>query len=368
MYIRITSEKRRKKICKDGCKSEEEFCCLINYSSLDLEVVYLDILHVELLLVLFLDAKNLPQLCALYLEGLSSLISSSSGSTMAYSAKALKLRGTGKACPDGTVPIKRTTKEDLIRFDRLSKKEYSGGSKAQGVPDKKVNVRLENKGKIYGSSASLALYNLNIADGQESSVDVTVESGPPGQVDELTFGWKGFTDNNGCYNTLCPGFVQVDQEIHINYAFDNVSVYGDEDQQYSTPLSLEQAQDSGNWWLTGGVDRIRIGYWPKELLPNFADGANAVTWGGTATPGPSGNYPPMGNGHLPDEFYKDTCYFHRVTYFNFYHRITEPVQADTIPYMGAPSSCYDLNFVTPNEKLAIEGFSFMFGGPGGRCN
>uniref|UniRef100_A0A7N0TBA0 Neprosin PEP catalytic domain-containing protein n=1 Tax=Kalanchoe fedtschenkoi TaxID=63787 RepID=A0A7N0TBA0_KALFE len=301
------------------------------------------------------------------------------------STKLLKLRGTREACPDGTVPIRRTTKEDLIRYDALSKEFL--GSKAQGGPEKKANLRLDNKGKIYGSSVSVALYSLNIADDQESSADVTVENGPVGQVDQLTIGWRvskslngdkrttlfgywhGFVNNSGCYNTLCPGFVQVDQEILINYAFtDPLSVYGSPSQQTTTPLTLEQAADSGNWWLIAGDDRIKIGYWPKEILPNLADGAVAVTWGGTVSPGPNGDYPPMGNGHLPDGLYKDTCYFSRVKYANFDRRYTDPVEADTTVHVGASNICYDLKIVAPDEKLIVESFAFMFGGPGGRCN
>lgn len=54
----------------------------------------------------------------------------------------------------------------------------------------KANVRLENHGKLLGSFFKIALYNLSIADDQESSAEVRFEAGPPGKADVLSVGWK----------------------------------------------------------------------------------------------------------------------------------------------------------------------------------
>ncbi|KAL9679274.1 hypothetical protein QQ045_017131 [Rhodiola kirilowii] len=294
----------------------------------------------------------------------------------------VKLRGTREACPDGTVPIKRTTKEDLIQSD----KELIA-MKDQEAASKKANLKLE--GKLHGSFSYMALYNLTIANDQESSSEVRFEAGPPGQTDALSLGWKvshslngdGFTrlfgywhdgtNNKGCYNTLCPGFVQVDKEIPINYLFPPpLSVYGDVDQQYNVFLaSYAVNATNGDWYLyAGNHPVVNIGYWPKELFPNLKNGAERITWGGATSPGKNGvDYPPMGNGHIPDGQYEDTCFFNGIRYVNSADEIKVPTLADVTIYIDSPDTpvCYDLNVTQPAHPEDIHGFSFMFGGPGG---
>uniref|UniRef100_A0A803LQG6 Neprosin PEP catalytic domain-containing protein n=1 Tax=Chenopodium quinoa TaxID=63459 RepID=A0A803LQG6_CHEQI len=86
----------------------------------------------------------------------------------------------------------------------------------------------------------------------------------------------------GCYNALCPGFVQVSQRI-----------------------TLGQDQDTKNWWLSFGTEGV--GYFPKELFSTLTEGATRVGWGGEVNSPTTAVTPAMGSGHFPEEGYAKAC-------------------------------------------------------------
>uniref|UniRef100_A0A7N0VBL7 Neprosin PEP catalytic domain-containing protein n=1 Tax=Kalanchoe fedtschenkoi TaxID=63787 RepID=A0A7N0VBL7_KALFE len=235
--------------------------------------------------------------------------SSSTERSSAKEVHSIPLRGTRESCPDASVPIKRTTKQDLLAADSL-----------------------------------LAPSN-----------------------NEAT-SYKNNRDNSGCYNTQCPGFVQVDKQIPINYAFQKTSVAGNNDLHFSileTTHILDQDEQTGNWWLTVSKDNVNVGYWPKELFQDLANGAHVASWGGQTFPGSNGQFPPMGNGNKPSGLYRDTCYFDAIKYYGGgqSYDIT-PSEVDR--YVSG-SDCYDLQLTEHHEPLDITPFAFTFGGPGGTC-
>ncbi|WJX54259.1 hypothetical protein P8452_40165 [Trifolium repens] len=79
---------------------------------------------------------------------------------------------------------------------------------------------------VYGGYAVISIYNLPLSLGQSSSSLICVESGPPNELNEICAGltltlygdsqprltteWKALGSNNiGCIDKDCPGFVQV---------------------------------------------------------------------------------------------------------------------------------------------------------------
>ncbi|KAL9678961.1 hypothetical protein QQ045_016813 [Rhodiola kirilowii] len=115
--------------------------------------------------------------------------------------------------------------------------------------------------------------------------------------------WHDGINDKRCFNTFCPGFIQVDKEISINYLFPPpLSIYGEPGQQYTAFIQIDGDPTTGNLWLYGGDDSVTIRYWPKELFTNLVNGSDSITWGGTTSPGSNGDYPPMGNGYFPNGF------------------------------------------------------------------
>ncbi|CAL9228890.1 unnamed protein product [Arabidopsis halleri] len=117
-------------------------------------------------------------------------------------------------------------------------------------------------------------------------------------------------NGTGCYNTRCPGFVQVSKTDHISGPLPE----GPEGKR-NIGSTIQQDKKSGNWWVTDiryKEDDIPIGYWPKELFDVIGNGVNTLGVGGVVKTSPSGNSPPMGKGHRPTEEDKDDMVSARV--------------------------------------------------------
>ncbi|XP_026416170.1 uncharacterized protein LOC113311558 [Papaver somniferum] len=156
----------------------------------------------------------------------------------------------------------------------------------------------------------------------------------------------GFKET-GCYNMLCPGFVQ----FHSEYSFGEhikAGTYG----------------ESGNWWFINGIDNAKIGYWPKEIFTHLESNASVIAYGGVAGADIGKLTPPMGHGHLPVFDSRYMCCMQsmkvvndRGNHVNF---DTSKVQLNR----DTKSSCYDLIF--PGSDILL-GILMFFGGPRGDC-
>ncbi|KAI3907240.1 hypothetical protein MKW92_025244 [Papaver armeniacum] len=118
-------------------------------------------------------------------------------------------------CPSGTVPIRRTRKEDLVNAQYLLQK---------------INSNRTN-------SYTLSLMNFH-ADSYRRT---------------------------GCFNVLCPGFVQVSKKLFLGVIMHPVSVYGKELWEMSSKVYRDPK--TGNWWLI--ISETIIGYWPKEIFTHL---------------------------------------------------------------------------------------------------
>ncbi|XP_050281542.1 uncharacterized protein LOC126722433 [Quercus robur] len=141
-------------------------------------------------------------------------------------------------CPEGTIPIRRTKEEDLLRAGSVAnfgRKKYHTIPNAQASrPPHEHAILSENGVKFYGLTADMNLWNPYVQEANEFSLSQfwllngayetdldTIEAGAT--VNERLYGDKNtrlflyWTDDayqsTGCYNLLCPGFVQVDKQI-----------------------------------------------------------------------------------------------------------------------------------------------------------
>ncbi|XP_026444284.1 uncharacterized protein LOC113344547 isoform X2 [Papaver somniferum] len=236
-----------------------------------------------------------------------------STSNMVSSDVRYKLKG----CPSETVPIRRTTKEELVNAKHLS----------NWIKRRHVHPQLfgDNKTRVFG---------LWTADGFKET---------------------------GCYNMLCPGFVQV----HPEYSFGEeltVGRYGGNQRVFD--FSVHRDPESGNWWFINGIDNAKIGYWPKEIFTHLSKHASVIGYGGVAGAGLSEPTPPMGYGYSPTINSTYTCFMagmkvvdDRGRYLNF---DTSKVQLDH----DTERRCYDIIF--PGWYIS-HGIMMFFGGPGGYC-
>ncbi|KAL1212640.1 Protein neprosin [Cardamine amara subsp. amara] len=279
-------------------------------------------------------------------------------------------------CPDGTVPILRSS-EEYISNAQLFAEKYFHPLSSDSPGTHIAGVRSSN-GSYRGILAWFDGFPLNIERDQASYSQVYIGSGLDNQVNFIqtgyminpgvfgdgrlwTYGfWKG-KDGKGCYNTACPGFVQVSRDVPIGKpAGPGVPDW--------TRCSIHQDKGTGNWWLTQQVSDkayIDIGYWPKELFNLISNGANMVGVGGVVQASHSGPSPPMGNGNFPNGDRMGSAIIINIDVLDSNY---EQRRMDSFPIEKLVDSpnCYGLGIgkVKPFHRTHL-GFFFNYGGPGG---
>ncbi|KAI5440818.1 uncharacterized protein LOC127136008 [Lathyrus oleraceus] len=277
-------------------------------------------------------------------------------------------------CPEGTVPIRRTTKKDLIQKKSLF---TSHNLTENDSINHFARLYLSLLGSpYYGVSGITSVWNPKIYKGQSSSANLYVQRGEGDNLNKISIGWhvspQLYNDdqthlymfwasgNKGCFNMLCKGFIQIDKSYIFGTRISNTSTYGGK----IIDLPLQISRDNvGNWWLKV-VDRD-IGYFPKALFSSLDHGAREAGFGGYTTTPAGTTSPAMGSGYMPDKDFSHASYFKFVKYLNIVRTPDDPIPFMVESYNDAPN-CYGLtNF---KDEIKSFGYSFQFGGPGGKCN
>ncbi|KAI3907534.1 hypothetical protein MKW92_032232 [Papaver armeniacum] len=268
-------------------------------------------------------------------------------------------------CLKGTVPIRRTTREDLIRA-KLSTSNALADQYRAGVS---YQSKLDET--IHGASGVLNVWNPDVQQDQFSSAEIALQSGSHEKTNVIKFGWRvdpqlhgdnvvrSFAywtadggQSTGCYNTLCHGFVQTHSVYTPDMRFARTSEIGGKQEYFGAQISLDKLE--GKWWLILGGN-IRIGYWPSELFPAFAPGATSVFWGGRVKSGQDGNSPPMCSGRSISDNAADAGYVDSLQYIDMEDNFSKPEETeDTVDC----SQHYDAKYY-PDQNI------LLFGGSGG---
>ncbi|XP_076938103.1 protein neprosin-like [Bidens hawaiensis] len=177
-----------------------------------------------------------------------------------------------------------------------------------------------NNGEFYGAQAILNIWkpNVTLSDFSLSQIWVLAYF-PDRPVNTLEAGWQIFPQNSnfsllprlfsfwtpdgyqsGCYNMLCPGFVQTSQKFSLGAAIDPISTYGG--QQYDVAFMIWKEVKSKDWWLRVGNEVIE--YWRGTLFTDLQDHATAVEYGGEVSSESFDSQHTttgMGSGHFQNE-------------------------------------------------------------------
>ncbi|KAI3908475.1 hypothetical protein MKX01_009277 [Papaver californicum] len=289
-----------------------------------------------------------------------------------------------KRCPSGTIPIRRTKKEDLVNAQYLLEKANPIHTNAYTLSPMNhhfISVEEFSDGKTYfGGAAKISVHGLKIDNNQFSTGQIWIQNGPTEEINSIESGWMIypalFGDNRcrlfgywtadggnqtGCFNVLCSGFVQVSSEISLGAVMEQVSIYGKI--TLALPLTIYRDSQTGNWWL---ITTKTIGYWPNEIFTHLANNASTIRYGGIAGAKPQTPTPPMGNGYLPRlDDYLRTAVIVKMKYVN------EKGQFVGINTVGVQTK-HDTNLDCYNGLFAGDiggklGITMAFGGPGGMC-
>ncbi|KAK1285923.1 hypothetical protein QJS10_CPB20g00471 [Acorus calamus] len=272
-------------------------------------------------------------------------------------------------CPEGTVPIRRTQKSDLMRAISLKNfgKKYPEGIRYSQIVDDVRNdddvgrghehaVVTTNEDKYFGGKADIGVWNPRVYGKDFSLAQIWIVKKKDSTRSKLD-GWT-----TGCYNLECSGFVQVSSKYVIGGAISPLSVYGGH--QFHITFNIFQDVETGNWWLQ--QLNTLLGYWPGSLDPKFAGGADYVEYGGEivdsgvayGTGGPHTSTE-MGSGHFPGEGEGKAAAFSKLQVMDEDDSGFKSPQ-DLTTYSRMPY-CYDISL---RKTTSNWGVFFFYGGPG----
>ncbi|XP_022737213.1 uncharacterized protein LOC111290082 [Durio zibethinus] len=285
-------------------------------------------------------------------------------------------------CPPGSVLIKRTTKEDLIMAKKIkalglnyptSSRFHNTGAAPNGFgtnPRNIVSAYAEYTKHNFGAKATMNVWNPRVSPNQFSFSNIWIANGPLETVNAIQAGWgvqpslfsSNYTrlitlwtadgyKNTGCYNYLCPGFVQVSSEISLGLVLKEISTYNGT--QADIEISIFK---DGEWWFTF-FNKV-VGYWPEKVFTYMYGGANFVFWGGQVYSPSNEPSPEMGSGHFPQDGHdRKSGYFKQLQLWDNVNFVYP--DGNFVKVNSDKPQCY--NAQTTPDGDAIDLF---YGGPG----
>ncbi|KAK3223232.1 hypothetical protein Dsin_010257 [Dipteronia sinensis] len=286
-----------------------------------------------------------------------------------------------EGCPMGMVPIQKTQVDNLTDLNSISKLHLGNIQPlSTAAPGRHFAAHYIEGPIFHGAQAGISLYNPPVKMNQVSMSQIWIENGPPAELNSIQVGWAvhpriyGDTrtrataywtadgsKKTGCYNVLCPGFVQVHPRYRLGQAYGAISVIGGK--QYITQPLVFLDKKSGNWWLAYDNGNI-VGYWPKELFTHLREGATFVQYGGWTFNSPDGVSPPMGNGRFPNGYFRNSSFFSQMKMVDTSNVLVD-IDDKRSGRLVDSANCYNQNYW--KYQGSVLGKCMTFGGPGGTC-
>ncbi|KAM4082520.1 hypothetical protein ACJW30_11G180800 [Castanea mollissima] len=279
------------------------------------------------------------------------------------------------SCPKGTIPI-RTNEKDLLKAN-YGWKKHNTVPNVIDTPSLHEYATLREEGeRYYGMNAEINVWNPQVQEQAEFSMaqlwvegldnnGVFLDSIEAGAMKQVYYDlYKDFEtrlftywtsdgyQNTGCYNMVCPGFVQIDTRLPLGASFIPYSEYGGV--QKSINYFVYKDNVDGNWWLHLN-NMYLIGYWPSALFSVLSNSASSVTWGGEVANlniGGQHTTTQMGSGHFAEEGPSRASFFQNLKVMDAEQFLRGPRDNYRI---GTYPDCY--NFLKGDDF-------FYYGGPG----
>ncbi|KAL1194137.1 Protein neprosin [Cardamine amara subsp. amara] len=287
---------------------------------------------------------------------------------------------SGESCPEGTIPIRRTTEQDMLRatsFRRFGRKirRVRRDSSSNGHEHA---VGYVSGSQYYGAKASINVWTPRVNSQYEFSLSqIWVIAGSfADDLNTIEAGWQIspelYGDTNprfftywtsdayqatGCYNLLCSGFVQTNNRIAIGAAISPVSSY--KGGQFDISLLIWKDPKHGHWWLQFGSGTL-VGYWPISLFTHLREHGNMVQFGGeivNTRPDGSHTSTQMGSGHFAGEGFGKASYFRNLQIVDWDNTL---IPISNLRVLADHPNCYDIR----GGVNRVWGNYFYYGGPG----
>ncbi|KAK4253613.1 hypothetical protein QN277_010263 [Acacia crassicarpa] len=219
-------------------------------------------------------------------------------------------------CPEGTVPIRRTREEDILRasslqrFGKKNPKNIPMAPQVVGNAGHEYAIAYTKGDRYYGAQAHMNAWKPNVQQRDEFSISQL---------------WVINIDDSNNLNTIEAGWTD---------------------------------KLNGDWWMQYG-DKV-MGYWPSSIFTHLSGSASLIEWGGEITNSESNGQhtrTQMGSGHFPSEGFGKASYFNNIKIVNGNNQIVPPRYID--PYIDN-SNCYSLQTGSSHNW----GTFIYYGGPG----
>ncbi|VFQ76435.1 unnamed protein product [Cuscuta campestris] len=296
-------------------------------------------------------------------------------------------------CPEGTIPIRRTKEDDLLRvsstFKRYGKKKLKSVPKPSSADPDLITqnghqhaIAYVNGGGYYGAKATINVWEPQIQQPNEFSLSqIWILGGDfDSDLNSIEAGWQVspdlYGDHNtrlftywtsdayqatGCYNLLCSGFIQINSNIAMGATISPLSNY--RGSQYDISILVWKDPKLGHWWMQFGNNYI-LGYWPAYLFSNLQDSASMVEWGGEVVNSESDGMhttTQMGSGHFPGEGFRKASYFRNIQVVDGSNNLRAP---QDLGVFTEDDNCYNVELGKNDDW----GRYFFYGGPGRNDN
>ncbi|XP_023526008.1 uncharacterized protein LOC111789612 [Cucurbita pepo subsp. pepo] len=288
---------------------------------------------------------------------------------------------SGESCPEGTVPIRRTTENDMLRassvrrFGRKPRRRIRRDSSTIGHEHA---VGFVSGQEYYGAKASINVWAPRVTNQYEFSLSqMWVISGSFGDdLNTIEAGWQVspelYGDNyprfftywtsdayqaTGCYNLLCSGFVQTNSRIAIGAAISPTSSYNGG--QFDISLLVWKDPKHGNWWLEFGSG-VLVGYWPAFLFTHLRSHATMIQFGGEVVNSKTSGFhtaTQMGSGHFAGEGFGKASYFRNLQVVDWDNSL---IPLSNLKVLADHPNCYNIQ----GGINRVWGNYFYYGGPG----
>ncbi|KAG6511188.1 hypothetical protein ZIOFF_029243 [Zingiber officinale] len=211
------------------------------------------------------------------------------------------------------------------------------------------------EGPYLGARALINVWNVPVEANEWSHSAIEISDSVKYYIEA---GWiaDGY-GRTGCYNLLCPGFVQVSKKFAPGIIVQPLSSYNGS--QFVIAITVYKDNVNLNWWLH--LKGEPVGYWPGVLFGGvdmMFQEANQVKWiGSVLNKWNKGHHTTthMGSGYLAEEGWGKAAYFRAVFIMNMLNNFVPPNGAQLI---ATAKGCY-------NVKLGSGSILFYYGGPGG---
>nr|GMC82447.1 neprosin 1 [Ipomoea batatas] len=291
-------------------------------------------------------------------------------------------------CPEGTIPIRRTKEEDLLRASSIKsygKKHLKSVPKPRSAEPDLISqnghqhaIAYVEGGQYYGAKATINVWEPKIQQSNEFSLSQLWILGGDfnSDLNSIEAGWQVspdlYGDHNtrlftywtsdayqatGCYNLLCSGFIQINNDIAMGATIFPLSSY--QGSQYDISILVWKDQKEGNWWMQFGNNYV-LGYWPGFLFSNLQDSASMVEWGGEVVNSENDGMhttTQMGSGHFPGEGFGKSSYFRNIQVVDGSNNLRPP---QDLGIYTEDDNCYTVQLGNNGDW----GNYFYYGGPG----